>query len=372
MNKPVDANTRLLSLDALRGFDMFFIMGGAGLIAAICNLFPSSDFAAWLSGQMHHVKWDGFAHHDTIFPLFLFIAGVSFPLSLRKQQLAGATKGTICLRVMRRAVVLVLLGLVYNGLFRLQLDTLRFPSVLGRIGVAWAVASIMCVWLKPQVRGWIAALLLVGYALLLTIPAPDVAMGVGSLTKEGNMVGFIDRMLIPNHIYWRGVMDPEGVLSTLPAVVTAMLGVFTGEWVLREGVSGSRKALFMLLASVVMLAVGLAWNQWQPINKMLWSSSFVLTAGAYSLAMFAIFYYIVDVRGYRRWTGFFRIIGVNSIAIYMLQEIVSFKGVSQFFLGGVATLLPERWGAVVLALGYVVVCWLVLYLLDRKKIYLKV
>lgn len=351
---------------------MLFIIGGAGVIVALCNLFPSSELAAWLSAQMHHVEWDGFAHHDTIFPLFLFIAGLSFPLSLRRQQLSGATKCHICWRVLRRVVVLVVLGMVYNGLFRLQFDTLRLPSVLGRIGVAWGVAALLTLWLKPQARALVSLVLLVGYSLLLTIPAPDVAEGVGALTKEGNLAGFVDRTLMPNHIYWRGGMDPEGILSTLPAVVTAMLGVFTGEWILREGISGGRKALAMALASVVLLALGLVWNEWQPVNKSLWSSAFVLTAGAYSVAMFTLFYYFIDVCGLRRWAGWLRVVGVNSITIYMLQEIVNFGGVSQFFLGGIAGLLPEGWGAVVLSLGYVVACWLVLYLLDRCKVYLKV
>lgn len=363
---------RLLSLDALRGFDMFFIIGGAGLIVAICGLFPSSEWAAWLSSQMHHVEWDGFAHHDTIFPLFLFIAGISFPFSLRKQQLAGASNRKICLRIARRVVLLFVLGLVYNGLFSLRFDTLRLPSVLGRIGVAWGIAALLCVWLKPKARVLISVALLVGYSLLMMIPAPDVVEGVGALTKEGNIVGYVDRSLIPNHIYWRGEMDPEGILSTLPAVVTALMGIFAGEWVQRKEFSGGRKALVMTLASVGLLLLGLVWNQWQPINKSLWSSAFVLTAGAYSLAMFALFYYIIDVRGCRRWAGWLRVIGVNSITIYMLQEIVSFGGVSHYFFGGLAGLLPVGWGAVVLSLGAIVAAWLVLWLLDRQKIYLKV
>lgn len=363
---------RLMSLDALRGFDMFFIIGGAGLIAALCGLFPQSALAEWLAGQMHHVEWDGFAHHDTIFPLFLFIAGISFPFSLRKQQLAGASKGHICLRILRRVVVLILLGLVYNGLFRLQLPTLRLPSVLGRIGVAWGLAALLTLWLKPCARAVISVVILVGYSLLLTLPAPDVAEGIGTLTKEGNLAGYVDRLIMPNHIYWRGVMDPEGLLSTLPAVVTALLGIFTGEWVMREGTSGGRKTVIMFVGAVVMLLCGLVWNQWQPINKMLWSSAFVLTAGAYSLALFALFYYVIDVRGHRRWADWLRVIGVNSITIYMLQEIVSFSGVAQFFLGGLAGILPPAWGAVVLSLGYIVAAWLVLRLLDRYKIYLKV
>lgn len=371
-NSNKDSTQRLMSIDALRGFDMFFIIGGAGLIAALCGLLPSSEWAAWLSSQMHHVEWDGFAHHDTIFPLFLFIAGISFPLSLRKQQLAGVSKGHICRRIVVRMVVLFVLGLVYNGLFRLQLDTLRLPSVLGRIGLAWGIAALLCVWLRPKARAAIAVALLVGYSLLMMIPAPDVAEGVGALTKESNLAGYVDRIIMPNHIYWRGVMDPEGLLSTLPAVVTALLGIFTGEWILREGVSGGRKALVMAAASVVMLTLGLVWNHWQPINKMLWSSAFVLTAGAYSLALFALFYYVIDVRGCRRWAEWLRVIGVNSITIYLLQEIVSFSGISQFFLGGLAAHLTAELGAVVLSLGYIVACWLVLYLLDKHNIHLKV
>lgn len=371
-NSNKDSTQRLMSIDALRGFDMFFIIGGAGLIAALCGLLPSSEWAAWLSSQMHHVEWDGFAHHDTIFPLFLFIAGISFPLSLRKQQLAGVSKGHICRRIVVRMVVLFVLGLVYNGLFRLQLDTLRLPSVLGRIGLAWGIAALLCVWLRPKARAAIAVALLVGYSLLMMIPAPDVAEGVGALTKEGNLAGYVDRIIMPNHIYWRGIMDPEGLLSTLPAVVTALLGIFTGEWILREGVSGGRKALVMAAASVVMLTLGLVWNHWQPINKMLWSSAFVLTAGAYSLALFALFYYVIDVRGCRRWAEWLRVIGVNSITIYLLQEIVSFSGISQFFLGGLAAHLTAELGAVVLSLGYVVACWLVLHLLDKHNIHLKV
>jgi predicted acyltransferase len=269
-------------------------------------------------------------------------------------------------------VVLFVLGLVYNGLFRLQLDTLRLPSVLGRIGLTWGIAALLCVWLRPKARAAIAVALLVGYSLLMMIPAPDVAEGVGALTKESNLAGYVDRIIMPNHIYWRGIMDPEGLLSTLPAVVTALLGIFTGEWILREGVSGGRKALIMAAASVVMLTLGLVWNHWQPINKMLWSSAFVLTAGAYSLALFALFYYVIDVRGCRRWAEWLRVIGVNSITIYLLQEIVSFSGISQFFLGGLAAHLTAELGAVVLSAGYIVACWLVLYLLDKHNIHLKV
>lgn len=370
-DRPESSSSRLLSLDALRGFDMLFIMGLAGLVINLAALAPDSALLQWLATQMQHVEWDGFAHHDTIFPLFLFIAGVSFPFSLAKQQAAGASKAAIAKRIVRRALILVLLGLVYNGLFRLQLATLRLPSVLGRIGVAWACAALMTLYLKGRVRAILCGVILVGYSLLLTIPAPD-AVGVELWTKEGNIAGYIDRLLMPDHILWRGVMDPEGVLSTLPAIVTALLGIFAGEYLLLGSHSGGRKAATMAISAAIMLALGLVWNTLQPINKTLWTSAFVLTAGGYSLALLALFYYIIDVRGHRRWANFFRVIGVNSITIYLAQVVVDFGGIANFFFGGLASHLPAGWGAVVVSVGYIAISWLLLRLLDRHKVYLKV
>lgn len=363
---------RLLSIDTFRGFDMLFIMGLSGLIIDLAGLWPECAFMQWLGGQMHHVAWDGFTQHDTIFPTFLFIAGISFPFSLAGQREGGASTARICGKIVRRAVILVLLGMCYNGLFRLHLDTIRIPSVLGRIGVAWMFAALMTVWFSTRTRAIISAVILIGYSLLLTIPAPDIAPGIELWSKEGNLAGYIDRILLPNHILWRGVMDPEGVLSTLPAIVTAMLGIFTGEYIRRTDIKGCRKSLMMMAAAVVMLIVGVVWGQFQPINKTLWTSAFVLTAAAYSLALFAIFYYIIDVKGLTRWTYFFRVIGINSITIYLAQRVVGFGAISRFFLGGAAELLPEAYGKVLLSAGYIAVCWLVLYFLDRKRVYLKV
>ena len=372
MNKASDKSQRLLSLDALRGFDMLFIMGMSGLILNLSKLTPECGLMQWLGAQMHHVAWDGFTHHDTIFPLFLFIAGISFPFSLAKQREGGVSTARICGRIVKRGVILVLLGMVYNGLLRLQLDTLRIPSVLGRIGMAWMFAALMTVWLPAKVRAAISAILLIGYSLLLTIPAPDIAEGVEVWSRQGNLAGYIDRIVMPNHILWRGTMDPEGLLSTLPAIVTAMLGVFTGEFVRRSDVSGTHKSAIMFGAAAVMLIGGVAWGALQPINKTLWTSAFVLTAAAYSLAMFALFYYIIDVRGWQKWTGFFRVVGVNSITIYLAQRFISFSDIARNIFGGVASKLPEAWEAIILSVGYIALCWLLLYFLDRKKVYLKV
>lgn len=294
---------RLLSLDALRGFDMLFIMGLSGLIINLAALAPDCAIASWFAEQMRHVAWDGFAHHDTIFPLFLFIAGVSFPFSLSKQQQSGLSNREIVLKILKRGAILILLGILYNGFFKMQFETLRFPSVLGRIGIAWAAAALLTLYLKPKTRAIFCAVILVGYSLLLTIPAPD-AVGFSAWSEDGNIAGYVDRLLMPDHILWRGVMDPEGIVSNLSAIVTAMLGMFAGEYLLNSSHSGGHKVATMAVCAVILLAAGLIWNTIQPINKTLWSSAFVLTAGAYSLGMLALFYYIIDVRGYSRWCYF--------------------------------------------------------------------
>ena len=369
----MEPDKRLLSLDTLRGFDMMFIMGFAAIIAALCRLFPEGD-SSWLCQQMSHVSWNGLRHHDTIFPLFLFIAGISFPFSYAKQLSRGASRGQVYAKIFRRGFVLVLLGFIYSGLFNLKFSTLRFYSVLARIGLAWMFAALFFINFKPKARAVIAAVLLVGYWLLLKfVPAPD-APGADPFSLEGNLVGYIDRTLWPDHLYKKGLFDPEGLLSLLPAIVTAMLGMFTGEFVRIDEakVSGSRKALYMFLASLVMLGLGLLWSLDFPVNKALWSSSFVLVVGAYSLSMFALFYYIIDVRGWKGWTKPFEVIGLNSITIYMAQRIIPFGSINKFFLGGLAGLCPEPWAKLILAVGYFTVSWLFLWFLYKKKVFLKV
>ena len=365
---------RLLSLDALRGFDMLFIMGFSALVMEICALFPGGS-EWWISETMQHVKWNGLSHHDTIFPLFLFIAGVSFPFSYAKQLASGMSKKSIYLKILRRALILIALGVVYNGFFKLDFANLRVASVLGRIGLAWAGAAILYINFKPMTRAAIAAATLIGYWLLICyVPAPDVP-GADPLTIEGNLIGYIDRLLMPGTlIYDGGRFDPEGLLSTIPAVVTAMFGMFVGEFVRmpEEKISGRKKSLYMAGAAVALLAVGLLWSLEFPINKKLWTSSFVLVSGAYNVGMFALFYYIIDVKGWQKWTFFFRVIGMNSITIYIAQRIINFSGVSRFFLGGVAAHLPEAWGSLILSCGYVAACWLFLYFLYKKDTFLKI
>lgn len=367
-------SNRLQSLDALRGFDMFFIMGLSGLITALCALAPCG-FTEELALQMTHVEWDGLRHHDTIFPLFLFLAGVSFPFSYARQREEGVSMAKIYWKIVRRGLMLVLLGLVYNGLFKLDFDTLRCASVLGRIGLAWMFAALLFVGCGVKIRAVISVVILVGYALLIRfVGAPDVE-GADPLSMQGNLVGYIDRLFMPGRlIYDGGRFDPEGLLSTLPAVVTAMLGMFAGELIRlpEERVSGGKKSLYMVGGAALLALVAVIFDGFVPVNKMLWSSAFVCAVGAYSLAMMALFYYIVDVRGWRSWTLPFRVVGMNSITIYLAQRIINFGGISNFFLGGVERMCSEQWATVVHSAGYLLVCWLFLYFLYRKRVFLKV
>jgi predicted acyltransferase len=363
---------RLLSIDTLRGMDMLLIMGLSTLIVSVCRLFPGgADF--WLARQMSHVDWNGLAIMDMVFPVFLFIAGLSYPFSYASQVEKGRTSWQIHRKIFVRCLALIALGIVYNGFFNLRFPQ-RYASVLGRIGLAWMFGALLYVHCKPKARIVIATALLVGYGLLITfVGAPDAPAGAGPLTQDGCLNGWIDRLLLPGRRY-NGNFDPEGLLGVIPATVTAMLGMFTGEFIRlpEEKYNGGKKTILMLGAAVVLIAIGLLWSLSLPLNKNLWTSTFVLVVGGISVALYAVVYYVVEVKGWQKWTFPFRVIGLNSITIYMLQQIVPMREISNFFLGGTAALLPEAWGAVLLAVGYIAVCWLLLYLLWKKNVFLKV
>ncbi len=243
----------------------------------------------------------------------------------------------------------------------------------GQVGLAWMMAALLFLYTGKRTQWATAFGILVGYFVLLRCCiAPDAPAGAGHFSLEGNIVSYIDRLLIPNHLLKPGVYDPEGILSTFPAVVTALLGMFTGRYVKESSDSGNTKTLKMLCAAVAMAVIAVVWNHWFPVNKKLWTSTFVLAAGAWSVGIFALFYYLIDVRGWRKGVLFFQVVGMNSITIYMFQRIVDVTGISKFFLGGVAGLLPEAWGSLLVQLGYFAVCWLFLYFLYRKNCFLKV
>lgn len=363
---------RLQSLDALRGFDMFFIMGGGSLFIALATLFPSPFFQT-IADQMEHAKWGaGFTFEDIIFPLFLFIAGISFPFSLAKQRERGMTEAAIYKKIIRRGITLVVLGFIYNGLLNFNFETQRYASVLARIGLAWMFGALIFVNTRTITRVWIVAAILVGYWLLLFIPAPD-GNGAELFTREGNLACYIDRLLLPGRLHG-GNYDPEGLLSTLPAIGTALLGMFTGEFIKlqKQGLTETKKVGYLLATGCVFLVLGLLWGLFFPINKYLWTSSFVCTVGGISMILFALFYYIVDVKECRGWTPFFTVIGMNSITIYLAQVFVNFTFTANKIFGGIIGQFPETVQPVLGAVAYIAVCWGFLYFLYRQRIFLKV
>ena len=361
--------TRLASLDALRGFDMLFIMGGEGLVYAVAAALGHPDFKA----SFGHVEWHGLQFMDVIFPLFLFMAGVSFPFSCAKSREKGLGDGRIALKALKRGVVLFLLGLVCNRILQFDFAHLRVWSVLGRIGLAWMIAAWLYLALGLKARLGVAFGILAAVTLgTYLITAPGALSPVDPFSPEGNFGCWLDRTLTGGHIY-RPLYDPEGFAGFLPAIVTAMLGMFAGEIVRHGGTAATgRKALELLAVGVFCLVAGFALSLLFPVNKKLWSPSFVLVVGGISFALFALFYWIIDVRGWRKWSFFFTVIGMNSITIFMAQRIVNFSSASGFLFGGLASLFPEVWAKVVMQVGYIAVCWLFLYFLHRKGVYLKV
>jgi predicted acyltransferase len=370
-DKDRNGGQRLLSLDALRGFDMLFIMGFSILLMKLCVAMGWGN-DCFLSQQMRHVKWHGLAFMDTVFPLFLFIAGASFPFSLAKQRDNGMGDGAIALRCVKRGLLLFALGIMYGNFLKLDFAHFRIWSVLGRIGLAWLAAALIFMKTGVKVRVALTALILVGTALFSRfVLAPDAPVGCDPFSPVGNFGCWLDRTLTSGHIV-RKTFDPEGFAGLVPAVATALFGMFAGEVLASVNRSGNRKALTLLGLGAACALLTVLFARFCPINKALWSPSFVLACGAYSFSMLSVFYWIVDVRGFRRWAYPFQVIGMNSITIYLAQRIIGFKGATDFFFGGLASKFSGAWGPVVWQAGYVLICWMFLWFLYRRRIFLKI
>lgn len=374
-NIPEKKPERLLSLDTLRGFDMFWIAGGEYLMVSLAAL-TGWPFFQWAASQMEHVEWEGFRFYDMIFPLFLFIAGVSMPFSIVKRKQRGESTTAIYRHLIKRLLLLILLGLIHNGLTEhLDLSQQRYSSVLARIGIGWFFAALIV--LNTSIRGqviWFFGILIGYFALLKLVPVPG--FGAGDLSPQGNLAAYIDRMVLPGRLCCYEYGDNEGLLSHIPAVATALLGALSGHLLISKDrrLTGFRKGLLLLIAGLVSLALGKLWSVLGfPIIKNLWTSSFVLYAGGWSLILLSVFYLVIDVWKVKMWTFPFIVIGMNSITIYMLNSgIMNFEQMGRFFFGGLATYFSEPAGQVILVSGSILCMWLVLYILYRNKIFLKV
>ncbi|MBX2925030.1 MAG: DUF5009 domain-containing protein [Chitinophagaceae bacterium] len=361
---------RLYSLDALRGFDMFWILGAEEIFHALAKA-THSPFWQTIAEELTHPEWNGFHFYDLIFPLFLFISGVTTPFSVGRELEKGKSRQEMLKRVVKRGLILVLLGIVYNnGLELKPLAEIRFGSVLGRIGLAYMFANIIYLYTKEKGQIiWFCGLL-IGYWLLLKFnSAPGYPMG--DLTMEGNFASYIDRLIMPGKLYL-GIHDPEGLTSTIPAIGTGLLGILTGTFLKRKTFSGSKKSLYMLVTGIAFVALAHVWDLDFPINKNLWSSSFTLNVGGYSLILLAVFYYIIDVKGFKSWAFFFKVIGMNSILIYMSEGFINWGYTNNALFGWVGQLAGNPFNIVAMAICYVITKWLFLYFMYRKKVFLRV
>ena len=374
---------RLRSLDVARGITIAFMImvnnnGGRG---------------SW--HFMNHAAWNGLTATDLVFPTFVFVMGISVVFAIESRLAGGATRRQLVRHAVQRAVILCLLGIVVNSFPFFELDHMRFYGVLQRIAVCYLAVSLLYLW---DSRAWLLATVLVatlvGYWVLVRwVPVPGAGVpgrDVPFMDVHQNLVSWIDRQLFPHHLYRdvpdHNVRDPEGLLSDLPAVGTALMGVLTGVW-LRTRRSIPAKAKGLAVAAIVSLALGYLWSLWFPLNKNMWTSSYVLVAGGYSLALMTLAFWAVELKEWRAgWTWMWLVFGANAIAAYMFSELL--PGVLHnihFISGGKQTdvitfvfdhvfaHIPDPgWAAFAYSVSFTAVCFVPVWMLNRRRIFLKV
>jgi predicted acyltransferase len=368
------AGERLLSLDVFRGITI------AGMLL-VNN--PGSWSAVY--DPLEHAAWHGWTPTDLIFPFFLFIVGVSMAFSLAAQEARGAGRGAMLAKAAKRAAILVVLGLLLAAFpfHHLDLAHLRIPGVLQRIGAAFLLASVVVLLTARRVQAMAIAALLLGYwAAMTLVPVPG--HGAGDLGKDGNLAAYVDRAVLGTSHLWAQAKtwDPEGILSTFPAVATVLLGVFAGRW-LRGGRPPAERAVGLFLAGNAGLLLGLVWHEAFPINKNLWTSSYVVFTAGMALHFLAMCYWVVDVRGWRRWARPFTVLGVNAIAAFVLSgvmarllELVKVGGGVSLkrwvYENALASRLPAHGASLAFAILFVLFWIGVMELFYRRKWLLKV
>ena len=368
-----NSSNRILSIDALRGFDMFWIMGGSELAVAFFAL-SSSTWAQRLASGFRHSGWNGFTFYDLIFPLFLFIVGLVIPFSLAKYRNdKGMDLKHAYPRIILRTIVLFFLGLCINGFLDFNFAAMRWPGVLQRIAVCYLLSAILTLHIPSRLQfrilGIIVFIILAGYWIIFKfVLAPGVS-SAEYLSREGNLAGYIDRLLIPGRLYYK-FGDNEGLLSTIPALTTTLLGVLTGS-MLKTSKSQIYKILWMLIFGSAFIITGIIWSFIFPLNKILWTSSFVLVSGGCSLLLLCLFYWIIDYKGYKKWAFPFIVIGMNAITIYIVQGLFDFGILVNIaihgFVGYMGQVKDIFFLVCVIALKL-----FFLYFLYKKKVFLKI
>lgn len=362
---------RLLSLDALRGFTLMWIVGADAFGTAFSHL----DAGPWFkpfAAQFEHVAWSGFHFYDLIFPLFVFMIGVSITYSLGRIALRDG-RGAELRRVFRRALIMYLLGLFYYGGLSTPLAEIRWLGVLQRLALCYFFTSILFIYFRPKVLVAVFACLLIGYWALLTfVPVPG--WGAGDFSEGHNLTNWIDQHFLAGK-RWDGDHDPEGILSTLPAIASCLLGLFGG-LVLKDSRTSERSKTGILFCSgIALIVVGYFWGFQFPVIKRLWTSSYVSVAGGWSAVLLGAFYYVIDVLGVRAWATPFVWLGTNALTLYVLSHIINFWNVSERIFGGpIEAFLNRRWigsGEVLLALASVACCMAIGRFFYVRRIFLR-
>ncbi len=367
---------RLLSLDVFRGITVagMVLVNNPGTWSAI---YP----------PLQHAAWHGWTPTDLIFPFFLFIVGVAVPLAFAKRIEQDGVNHDLYFKIIKRAILIFALGLLLAAFPTFDFGNLRIPGVLQRIAVCYLVVSIIYVNTKWRVQLIIAVvLLLIYWALMKLVPAPGFA--AGDLSPEGNLSGFIDRTILGfNHI-WKSakVYDPEGILSTIPAISTALAGVLTGSWI-KSDRSEFEKVGGLFFAGAICAVIGWCWNPFFPINKPIWTSSYVFFTAGMALQFLAFCYWLIDIKGYQRWARPFVIFGVNALALFvgsgLLGRIFGMIHLPRIngAQGNLQTWLFEHlflsWAepinaSLAFAVSYILFWLFLMWLLYRKEIYIKV
>ena len=369
-NKVDTKPQRLLSIDALRGFDMLLISGGGTFLVLLENK-TGLAWVDWIAAQLKHPTWNGFTFYDFIFPLFLFIAGVSMAFSLNKGIEMGLSKAELYKKAFWRMLILVILGIIDKNqpVTFFEPSQIRVASVLGRIGLAGFFASLLYLNFSSLHRiFWVAGILLLYYAALFLIPVPGY--GAGNLTMEGNLVGWIDRNFLPGRLLQK-IYDENGLITQLPALCLSVMGSIAGD-VLRSDRKESKKLQILLVAGIAGIGIGLFWGLHFPINKHLWSSSFILLTAGMAFLILSLFYYVIDVLKFQSWTFFFQVIGMNSLTIYLAYHFIDFEHTSHALFAGLYAPVPEQFHDALEALGALVLVWSMMYFLYRKRIFIKI
>ncbi|MDY6038272.1 MAG: DUF5009 domain-containing protein [Eubacterium sp.] len=372
MEKIESKSNRIKSIDALRGFAMFWYLGGIAVVEAFANLLPNKRLGAFIIKEMGHTDWHGLSYIDMNFPLFVFVSGMSFPMSYRKFQKLEYSKGQMYLQILKRIVILSLIGLIYNGLFSLNISTLRIFSPLSRIGISVGLASIIYINTKniKERAVWFFGIVISYVFVLKLFIAPDY-LGMDNLSVDGNIVGYVDRLFFMNHLY-TPTFDPEGIISTIAATSTALLGMIITDVIMldKEKFSDKKKLRIMFIAAISLLIIGYLLHFVIVFNKRLWTSSVICFAGGYAILVFELIYFIMDVKGKSRILEFLIALGRNSIAGYVGYIFIDFTKTRDMIFGGIVGRMPEVLTPLINEIGLFLIWIGIMWFMHKKKIYI--